>query len=184
MNITIIGAGRAGTSFSLALERVGYSTRLIHHDRIEDVGDPDVVLICVPDDDIAAIAQLVPVKESRVVAHVSGSKGLDVLAPHARTASLHPLMTLPTGELGKDRLVGATFCVSGDVLALTLVGSLRGRVITLRDDQRTAYHATAAVAANHLVALAGHVDQLARSAGLSLEDFLPLARQALDDVVQ
>jgi len=67
---------------------------------------------------------------------------------------------------------------------VALVESLRGRVIRLRDDQRTAYHATAAVAANHLVALMGHVDQLARSAGLSLEDFLPLARHALDDVAE
>ena len=34
---------------------------------------------------------------------------------------------------------------------------------------------TAAVAANHLVALMGHVETLAESVGLSLEDFLPLA---------
>lgn len=184
MNITIVGAGRAGTSFALALARAGHSLRLIHHDQFDGVGNPDVVLICVPDDDIAAVAASIPVNDSYVVAHVSGSKGLDVLAPHARVASLHPLMTLPTGELGERRLVGATFCVNGDELAVALVSSLRGRVITLRDDQRTAYHATAAVAANHLVALMGHVDQLARAAGLSLEDFLPLAHQALDDVAE
>jgi len=183
MNITIVGAGRAGTSFHLALSRAGHLTHLVHHDQVGAIADADVVLICVPDDDIALVAASLPPGGS-VVAHVSGSKGLDVLAPHLRVASLHPLMTLPSGELGSRRLAGATFCVSGDDVAVALVESLRGRVIRLRDDQRTAYHATAAVAANHLVALMGHVDQLARSAGLSLEDFLPLARHALDDVAE
>jgi predicted short-subunit dehydrogenase-like oxidoreductase (DUF2520 family) len=52
----------------------------------------------------------------------------------------------------------------------------------LDDAQRALYHATASVAANHLVALMGHVQVLAESAGLTLEDFLPLAHQALSDV--
>jgi predicted short-subunit dehydrogenase-like oxidoreductase (DUF2520 family) len=65
---------------------------------------------------------------------------------------------------------------------LDVVGSLEGRIITLSDAQRTAYHATATVAANHLVALMGHVAALAESAGLCLDDFLPLAHQALRDV--
>jgi predicted short-subunit dehydrogenase-like oxidoreductase (DUF2520 family) len=113
---------------------------------------------------------------------VAGSRTLDVLAPHPRVASLHPLITLPSGELGAVRLVGATYCVAGDPAVLDVVGSLEGRIITLSDAQRTAYHATATVAANHLVALMGHVAALAESAGLCLDDFLPLAHQALRDV--
>ena len=35
---------------------------------------------------------------------------------------------------------------------------------------RTAYHATAAVASNHVVALMGHVRELAQNAGLTLDD--------------
>ena len=60
--------------------------------------------------------------------------------------------------------------------------SLGGRVITLRDDQRTIYHAAAVVASNHLVALMGQVRTLAESIGLTLEDFMPLAQQTLVDV--
>jgi predicted short-subunit dehydrogenase-like oxidoreductase (DUF2520 family) len=97
---------------------------------------------------------------------------------------MHPLVPLPSGELGARRLVGATYCVAGDEIIVELARSLEGRVIALRDEQRTAYHATAVVAANHLVALMGHVARLAQEAGLSLEDFLPLARQALDDVAE
>jgi predicted short-subunit dehydrogenase-like oxidoreductase (DUF2520 family) len=182
MNITIVGAGRAGTSFDSALRDAGHSTRLVHHDELFEIGQPDLVILSVPDDEISTIASQIPVSDDYVVAHVAGSRRLDSLGAHRRVASMHPLTTLPSGELGAARLVGATYCVAGDHLVLEVVASLHGRVITLREDQRTAYHATATVAANHLVALMGYVAQLAKTAGLSLEDFLPLARQALDDV--
>jgi predicted short-subunit dehydrogenase-like oxidoreductase (DUF2520 family) len=95
---------------------------------------------------------------------------------------MHPLAALPSPEIGARRLAGATYCVAGDELVGVVVASLGGRAITLNDDQRTRYHATAVVAANHLVALMGHVEKLAEAAGLHLEDFLGLAEQALDDV--
>jgi predicted short-subunit dehydrogenase-like oxidoreductase (DUF2520 family) len=91
-------------------------------------------------------------------------------------------MTLPSGELGATRLLGATYCVSGDEVVVYLAASLGGRVITIGDEQRTLYHATATAASNHLVALMGHVQRLAQGAGLALEDFLDLSRQALEDV--
>ena len=63
-----------------------------------------------------------------------------------------------------------------------LVAAVGGVARRLDDAQRSRYHATATVAANHLVALLAHVESLAVSAGLTLEDFLPLARRALEDV--
>jgi predicted short-subunit dehydrogenase-like oxidoreductase (DUF2520 family) len=182
MNITIVGAGRAGSSFAGALIRRGHDVTLLHHDELDLLGSPQLILLTVPDDAIAQVAASITPRLTRVVAHVAGSLTLNVLAPHPRVGSLHPLMPLPSGERGAVRLVGATYCVAGDDVVFEVVRSLQGRVITLRDDQRTAYHATASVAANHLVALMGHVGSLAESAGLSLEDFLPLAQQALADV--
>jgi predicted short-subunit dehydrogenase-like oxidoreductase (DUF2520 family) len=182
MNITIVGAGRAGTSLSIALGRAGHDVRLVHHDELSALGSPRLVILCVPDDAIRDVALAIAPSDDYVVAHVAGSRTLNVLATHRRVASMHPLMTLPTGELGAERLVGATYCVAGDEMILDVVASLRGRVITMRDEQRTAYHATAAVASNHLVALMGQVQSLAESVGLSIEDFLPLALQSLRDV--
>jgi predicted short-subunit dehydrogenase-like oxidoreductase (DUF2520 family) len=173
MNITIVGAGRAGSSFAGALTSVGHDVTLVHHDELDQLASPQLILLTVPDDAIGDVALAIAPSTNQVVAHVAGSLSLGVLGPHPRVGSIHPLMLLPSGELGARRLVGATYSVAGDELML---------VITLRDDQRTAYHATAAVAANHLVALMGHVGHLAESAGLSLEDFLPLAQQALADV--
>lgn len=181
MNITLIGAGRAGTSLATALARAGHRTRLVHHDDVGELDGTELVLLCVPDDEIAAVAGALPMGDY-VVAHVAGSRGLDVLATHRRVGSMHPLMTLPSGDVGADRLFAATYCVAGDAVMFDVASSLSGRVITLRDDQRTTYHATATVAANHLVALMSHVQRLAESVGLGLEDFLPLARQALNDV--
>ncbi len=89
---------------------------------------------------------------------------------------------LSSTELGAERLLGARFSVGGDELVVDLVDSLGGSVLRLADEQRVLYHATASVAANHLVALLGHVEVLAEAAGLSLDDFLPLAEQALHDV--
>lgn len=182
MNIAIVGAGRAGSSFAAALEHVGHDVVLVHHDELDQVRWCDLVLLCVPDDAIAAVSENLSVGEHVVVAHVAGSRGLSVLATHARVGLLHPLAALPNPDLGAARLHGALFSVAGDELVTDVVRSLGGRALYLSDDQRAAYHATASVAANHLVALLGHVQVLAESSGLTLEDFLPLSQQALDDV--
>lgn len=182
MRISVVGAGRAGSAFTLALRRAGHAVTLVHHDELDRLGDADLVLLTVPDDAVADMAAQVPLSPTRVLAHVAGSRGLNVLAPHPRVASVHPLVTMPTPERGAARLVGATFAVSGDELGVALADSLGGRVIRVPDDRRAAYHATAAVAANHLVALMGHVEALAEAAGLRLGDFLALSEMALDDV--
>jgi predicted short-subunit dehydrogenase-like oxidoreductase (DUF2520 family) len=182
MKISIVGAGRAGTSFSTALAASGHDVQLVHHDELHLISAPDVILLTVPDDFIDVIALQIPHNENQIVAHVAGSRTLSVLGEHPRVASIHPLMALPSGDLGAARLYGATYCVAGDDGIREITTALNGRIITLSDEQRTLYHATAVVAANHLVALMGHVKELAEAAGLSLEDFLPLAEQSLRDV--
>ncbi len=141
----------------------------------------DLVLLCVPDDALESVSNDLA-RGAYVVAHVAGSRGLSELAKHDRRGFLHPLAMLSNTELGAERLLGARFSVGGDELVVDLVHSLGGSVLRLAEEQRALYHATASVAANHLVALLGHVEVLAEAAGLSLEDFLPLAEQALRDV--
>lgn len=182
MDITLVGAGRAGRSFARALADAGHEVRLVHHEDL-DLGTPALILLTVPDDEIAALAAALPVREDVVLAHVAGSRGLGELAPHPRVALLHPLVALPNDTVGAARLKGALYSVAGDALVTEVVATLDGRALRLSDEQRAVYHATAVVAANHLVALMGHVQVLAESVGLALEDFLPLAQQALGDVV-
>lgn len=183
MKISIVGTGRAGSSFATALTSVGHDVHALHHDDVSSIGDSSLVILCVPDDALAGVAASITPSRDRVIAHVAGSRNLDVLAPHPRVGSLHPLMALPSGS-DAERLIGATYCVAGDDVVREVARSLAGRVISLRDGQRTIYHAAAVVASNHLVALMAQVRTLAESIGLSLEDFLPLAQQTLFDVAR
>ena len=182
MRITIVGAGRAGHSFAGALGGVGHEVHLVHHEDVRDLDESALVLLTVPDDAIESVSATLAPRRDVVVAHVAGSRGLAELARHPRSAFLHPLVAMPNRDLGAARLRGALYSVGGDALVEEVVASLQGRVLHLSDEQRALYHATASVAANHLVALMGHVRVLAESAGLTLEDFLPLAQQALSDV--
>jgi len=181
MRVLLVGAGRAGTSLLGALSAVGHDVTLRHHDDLFDPAGFDLVVLCVPDDAIAAVAATIP-EGDFVLAHVAGSRDTRVLAPHVRTATMHPLCVLGDAMTGATRLVGATWAVSGDALVRDIVASLGGRTVSVSDTDRARYHATATVAANHLTALFAHVGELAAAAGLSHEDFIGLARQALDDV--
>jgi len=141
--------------------------------------DVDLLLITTPDaavEDVAAMAEPV---DTCVVAHLAGSLGLDVLARHPRRAAIHPLVAIPTGE---TVLRGAFFAIAGDPLAAEVVADLRGRPVTVADEDRARYHAAACIASNHLVGLLGQVERVAATAGVPLEAFLALARQSIDNV--
>ena len=143
----------------------------------------DLLVIATPDEAVADVAAAVDPVPGTVVAHLAGSLGLDALAPHPRRAALHPLVPLPDSEAGGARLAsGIWFAVAGDSLAEKVVADLGGRAVTVADEQRAAYHAAAAVASNHLVALLGQVERVAAPTGVSLEAFLDMARAALGDV--
>jgi predicted short-subunit dehydrogenase-like oxidoreductase (DUF2520 family) len=185
-SIRIIGPGRAGTSLAAALaahgwDVVGFLGR--HDDLSAAARGVDILVIATPDDAVATAAAAVAPEAGTTVLHLSGSLGLDVLAPHPRRAALHPLVPLPNAVVGATRLAsGVTFAVSGDPVARLLALSLHGRVVEVADADRAAYHAAACIAANHVVALLGQVERVAASAGLDLEAFLPLTRAAVDDV--
>ena len=75
----------------------------------------DVLIISVPDRRIAEVARKVRPSETTVVLHLSGSQGLEVLAPHPRRGSMHPLIPMPNPEVGAARLAaGVTFAIAGD----------------------------------------------------------------------
>ena len=185
-SVRIVGGGRAGLSFEGAFLGAGIEVREVLH-RADDLRgaavDVDAVLLAVPDRSVEGVAAAVDPVAQTVILHCSGSLGLDVLGPHARRASLHPLVTLPDAVIGALRLRGRPFfAVAGDQLATDLALALNGQPIVVPDEQRAVYHAAACIAANHLVGLLGQVQRVAQAAGLPLEAFLPLARGALDDV--
>jgi len=183
--VRIIGPGRAGTSLALALTNAGcdVAPMLGRDDAVgEAAHGVDVLVIATPDAVIAEVARKVEPDPATVVAHLAGSLGLDVLDPHPRKASLHPLVALPTPDVGARRLVGAWFAVTGDPAVRRLVDAMFGRAIRVADEHRAAYHAAASIAANHLVALMGQVQRVGAEAGVPFEAYLDLARAALENV--
>jgi predicted short-subunit dehydrogenase-like oxidoreductase (DUF2520 family) len=178
--LRLVGPGRAGTAVARALAAAGW-------DLTEPLGradDPtdaaagvDLVLLGTPDAAVSTVAAAIRPVPTTVVAHLAGSLGLDVLAPHERRASLHPLVSIPTPDTD---VRGAWFAVDGDPLATDLVHALGGTAVHPTD--RAAHHAAACIAANHLVALLGQVERVAATAGVPLDAYLDLAEQALANV--
>ena len=147
--VLIIGAGRAGSSLARALRDVGCDVEGPvgrGYDLTTIAAAITTIVIATSDDAISSVAAKIPSSERRLVVHLSGSLGVDALAPHPRRASLHPLVPLPTTELGAQRLTsGITFAVAGDTQVQELVSVLRGKVLDVDDDDRVRYHAAACV---------------------------------------
>ena len=187
MRFRIVGRGRAGGALAIALARCGWveSAALGRADDPAAAGDGvDLVVIATPDTAIAAVASAIRPVEGVVVAHLAGSRGLEVLHPHPRRAAIHPLVALPDAETGAARLgEGSWFAVAGDPLCADVVHALGGRSFPVEDGDRDHYHAAACIAANHLVALLGQVERVAPD-GVPLPAYLDLARGALRNVAE
>jgi predicted short-subunit dehydrogenase-like oxidoreductase (DUF2520 family) len=145
-----------------------------------DAAHADVVLLAVPDGEIAAAAAAVA--PGRLVGHLSGATTLAPLAPH-EAFSLHPLMTV-TGAT--TSFAGATAAIAGSTdrargTARALAEHLGLRAVEVADADRAAYHAAASIAANFLVTLEGAAERLAATAGVDREALAPLARAALEN---
>lgn len=188
---TIVGRGRAGGSFESALRRVGWHADLVEGHRViagtEDAGAGrvDVILLAVPDDVIGSVAAMIPSSESTVVAHISGSLGLDVLGSHQRVGSVHPLMSLPDATTGSERLVDhCVFAVDGDSLLDELVAALGGVAIEVPEEQRALYHGVATIAANHLTALCAQIEQLAALVGVPTHAYWKLMSTTMQNIEQ
>ena len=154
----VVGPGRAGGSLVATLTAAGWESAGLlgwADDPTAAAAGIDLLVVATPDAAIGEVAARVDPVPTTVVAHLSGATGLDVLGPHVRRASVHPLVSLPDVEVGARRLRGAWFAVA--------------------TEDRATYHAAAAVASNHLVALLGQVARLADAIGVPLEAYLDLA---------
>ena len=122
-----------------------------------------------------------PIAPGPLVGHCSGATGLDVLAPHEAFA-LHPLMTVT--RAGAD-FAGAGCAIGGSTpraldLARRLAAALGMRAFEIADEDRTAYHAAASMAANFLVTLESAAARVAATAGVERELLVPLVRAAVE----
>ncbi|WP_229812733.1 DUF2520 domain-containing protein [Lentzea flava] len=173
-----MGRGRVGFALTRALRQAGVDVGE-PLGRDPDVGDAEVVLLCVPDGAVAAAAARLP--RDLVVGHCSGAMALDVLSPH-EGFSLHPLMTIT--HLAPAPLAGCVAAVDGTsarslAIARDLATRLDMRPIAVPERDRATYHAAASVAANFTVTVLGLAEDLAKTAGLDRDAYLPLVEAAV-----
>ena len=69
--------------------------------------------------------------------------------------------------------------LAGDPLVEALASALGAQTFRVADEHRVAYHASAVIAANHLVALLGQAERVAGGAGVPTEAIMSLAEGAL-----
>ncbi len=205
--VALVGPGRAGGAVCLALTRQGASVVSVAG-RTPDTSSTqsvalrfaaapvpvgaagagvDLVVLSPPDDALAEVVSAVApgVERGTVVLHLSGAHGLGVLGPIAvrpevAVGALHPLQSLPSIDVGADRLAGAWAAVAGPSAIGDLAATLGMHPFAVADEHRARYHAAACVASNHLVALLGQVQRLAAAAGVPQEAFEPLVRTTLE----
>ena len=190
-SVRVVGPGRAGGALASALTSAGW-TVLAPVRRGESLADAaqgvDLLLLATPDGAIADVAASITPVETTVVAHLSGARGLDVLATHSLRAAIHPLTSMPSAEVGASRLSrGAWFALdasseSAMAIVEAVVAALGGQSFVVDDEHRAAYHAAAAIASNHVVALLGSAERVAASAGVPLEAYLELVRATIDNI--
>jgi predicted short-subunit dehydrogenase-like oxidoreductase (DUF2520 family) len=169
-SVQVIGSGRVGSAVGARLRERGVA--------VGD-GDPDLVLLCVPDTAITETARGLAI--GPWVAHVSGATPLATLAPHERRFSLHPLQTFDrSGD--PAQLDGAWGAITGETsealaVARDLAELLGLQPFELAEADRTLYHAGAVFASNYLVTL----QRAAVRLGVPAEGLVPLMTRTIEN---
>jgi predicted short-subunit dehydrogenase-like oxidoreductase (DUF2520 family) len=197
--VAIIGPGRVGTLLAVAFARASYrvvavaggSARARHEvsslvagvrpvdDLSEAAARAELLVVAVPDGAIEPVVTELVVEGgldgSHRVVHVAGSLGLEPLrraaAAGAGTAACHPAMTVPSGAVDPELLIGTPWGLTAGhadrTWARTLVTDLGGDPHDVPADRRLLYHAGltlgsnaagAAVAAARQLLIAARID--------------------------
>jgi predicted short-subunit dehydrogenase-like oxidoreductase (DUF2520 family) len=164
----------------------------------QDLADAcDLVFITTPDSVIRGVAASVNWRDGQAVVHCSGSSSMDILdcagAQGALTGGFHPFQTFAGLDSPQDtipRLAGVTFAVAGagwlEQFLRDLARELGGTAVTIPDQHRSLYHASAVLGCGGLAALLLVAVEPWRAMGFSDEEalsaLLPLATATIENV--
>ena len=175
----VVGAGRVGTALAA---RLGESVPTRTTTRELDVGDADLVVMCVPDRAIAEVAQAI--EPGPWIAHTSGARSISELDPHERRFSLHPLQTM-SADHGPEQLDGAWAAATADTpeglaVAHELARLLQLRAFDIEDADRPLYHAAAAFSSAFVVTMHDVASELMTAAGGPPDALEPLMLRTIE----
>jgi predicted short-subunit dehydrogenase-like oxidoreductase (DUF2520 family) len=127
----------------------------------------------------------------KIVLHTSGALDSSVLDAvrgfGAAAGSMHPLQSF--SGVGAPPLEGKVFAIEGDAAAVRkarqIARALGGAPLQIDGDKKPLYHAAAAMAAGHMLAIAEAATRLLMSVGMNRREavraLLPLTRQVLQN---
>lgn len=217
LGVGVVGAGRVGAVLGSALRAAGHAVvgasgisedskeriatllaGVPHLDVPEIVERSELVLLTVPDDELAGVVSGIAAtggwQPGQLVAHTAGAHGIEILAPAlaagAIPLAIHPAMTFTGTSLDLSRLVGCSFAVTAPNVVLpiaqALVVEMGGEPVIVAEADRPRYHAALAHGANHLVTLATQAMRTLESIGIEEPGKVlgPLLNAALDGTLR
>lgn len=217
LSVSIIGAGPVGRSLAIALHKGGSSPKAIFskrsgsasslarssgsaiHGRVHEFQPiSKIVIIAVPDDEIAGIAERISrVNHSlkgTIFLHTSGARSSDELLPLKRRGasigSLHPLQTFSRKKV-RTEMKGIYCAVEGDRAAVraarSVVRTIGARHFSIRKHEKIVYHIAAVFASNYVVTLISAAEQLGKKISIPEKDLrkalAPIIRQTVENVL-
>jgi predicted short-subunit dehydrogenase-like oxidoreductase (DUF2520 family) len=213
-SVGIVGAGAVGSALGLAISRAGWPVVAVasrdagRRERFAQavpsarafmeapavVDEAELILLCVPDDAVAAVAESIRLYSGQALVHTCGFLGAEVLEPAlaagSQIGSFHPLVSFTADvERSAAAVRGATIALEGDDRLVGLLADLADALgavpVRLPAGTKPAYHAAAMLASGGLVALLDAVATLGSVAGLdeqgSLDVYGRLVEQTLDN---
>lgn len=209
-----IGAGPVGTTFGVCLSSQGYEVvgvadinraaaerfaGLVAGGRVfgnsqELVDAAEIVFITTADDFIAKVSSDLKWRPGQVALHCSGASTVQALASAksqgAFVGSIHPCQSFASVEQAIANLPGSTFAIEAEEpvkpVLTAMARALKGDIVYLTSEDKTLYHAAAAMACNYFVTIEKLATDLWKNFGKTPADgikaYMPLLRGTLANI--
>lgn len=199
--ISIIGSGNVATHLAMGLFDSGITIKQVFSRDIEsansiaqkvnaeaintlfnlDTESIDILIISVKDDVISEVAKSID-SSSIVIAHTSGTVGIEALNNHKKYGVFYPLQTFSKNK--EIDLSTIPFCIEGNdkntkLVLLNLANYLSTDVRFIDSNTRKSIHLAAVFAcnfSNHMLAIA---DGLLKESGQDLSILKPLVQETI-----
>ncbi|MDE6218015.1 MAG: DUF2520 domain-containing protein, partial [Muribaculaceae bacterium] len=180
--VVIIGSGNVGTHLVSAFRKVATIIPVNPRTLADLPEDADYYIISVKDSAVEEISDKLPPVDA-IVAHTSGSIGMEALSKHRNRGVFYPMQTFTKGkslDYGEIPLF-----IEGNSpdceRKLTQLASLVSNRVALADsERRRKLHIAAVFSCNFVNRLCGIASDLLNDAGLDFKSMLPLIHETLN----
>ncbi len=203
-NIGLVGTGRMARALALAFENAGVKVQVIagrNIDKAQEIAELlyetyatdnldfreveiDVLIIAVSDSAIEDVSNEIVLPEGAIIAHTSGSIGLEALSNHNdKSGVFYPLQSISvTNQINFKEV---PICIEGATLKVhelltSVAKTIGGKTITIDSEKRLSLHVAAVMASNFTNHLLFQASNILASSDLDLEILKPLMRHTLE----